>query len=257
MDYARGVKGEIDQRPKRFYSEVACDESEEGWVVLLDGRALRSPAGRRLVLPALSLADCLAGEWRAQDERIDLASMFNTRRAYGLADRPAGRRADLIAQAVAYAGTDLVCYLADRPAELRERQERAWGPVRDWAGDAHGVRLNTVSGILPLAQPETSLEAMRRHAGGLDDVRLDGLCAAIGLTGSAVLGLGVERGRLSAPEALDLSRIDEIFQAEQWGEDAEALARAQNLEREARALDLWLQALKDAGAPPARPAEGS
>jgi len=247
MDYARGVKGEIDQRPRRFYSEVASDESEDGWVVLLDGRALRSPAGRRLVLPTLSLADCLAEEWRAQDERIDLACMFNTRRAYGLADRPADRRADLIAQAVAYAGTDLVCYLADRPAELRERQERAWGPVRDWAGDVCGVRLHTVSGILPLAQPEASLEAMRRHAGGLDDIRLDSLCAAIALTGSCVLGLGVERGRLSAAGALDLSRIDEIFQAEQWGEDAEAMARAQNLAREAQALDVWLGALTGGG----------
>jgi chaperone required for assembly of F1-ATPase len=242
-DYARGVKGEIDQRPKRFYKQVEHAHGDEGWVVTLDGRALRTPGGNRLSLPNEALAALVAAEWRAQEERIDIVSMFNTRRAYGVADRAAEVRDHLVDQAVRYAGTDLVCYLADRPPELRTRQEQAWEPLRSWAAEQHGVKLTAVSGIVPVEQPAEALEAMRAHAASLDDFRLDVLSSAIPMLGSAVLGLAVERGRLSMEEALEISRVDENFQAEHWGEDHEAAKRVENQRREARALDAWLAAL--------------
>ena len=243
MEYAKGVKGEIDQRPKRFYEAVEVVAAEGGWVVTLDGRALRSPGGKRLVLSAQGLAQLLADEWRAQGERIDIASMFNTRRAYGVSERTAEVRAFLIEQVVRYAGTDLVCYLADHPVGLRARQEAAWGPMRMWAGQEHGVRLVPVSGILPANQSAESLDALRRHAEALDDFRLDGLVASVSLLGSAVLGLAVERGRLTAAEAFELSRVDEVHQIENWGEDAEASKRTAIQRQEARALDAWFGAL--------------
>lgn len=245
MEYAKGVKGEIDQRPKRFYEAVEVVAAEGGWVVTLDGRALRSPGGKRLVLPTGTLARLLADEWRAQGERIDLASMFNTRRAYGVSERTLEVRAFLIEQVVRYAGTDLVCYLADHPVGLRARQEAAWGPMRLWAEQAQGVRLVAVSGILPANQPAESLDTLRRHAEALDDFRLDGLVASVSLLGSAVLGLAVERGRLTAEEAFELSRVDELYQIENWGEDAEAAKRTAIQRQEARALDAWFKALGD------------
>ena len=63
------------------------------------------------------------------------------------------------------------------------------------------------------------------------------------LFGSAVLGLAVERGRVTAAEAYELSRLDEAYQAEHWGEDAEAVRRTESARAEARALDLWFAAL--------------
>lgn len=246
MEYAKGVKGEIDQRPKRFYEKVEVAKADTGWVVTLDGRALRTPGGKQLRLPTEALAQLLATEWREQGERIDLASMFNTRRAYGVSDRPQEVRRALIDQVVRYAGTDLVCYLADHPAELRARQETAWAPLRVWAEQAHGARLVPVSGILPVSQPVESLAALERHAAALDDFRLDGLVAAVALLGSAVLGLAVERRKLTAADAFELSRIDEAFQAERWGEDGEAAQRTASQRKEAHALDAWLDALGEA-----------
>jgi chaperone required for assembly of F1-ATPase len=87
MEYARGVKGEIDQRPKRFYTDVSIAPVQPGWTVLLDARALRSQAGRPFIVPTQQLAETIAAEWQAQVERIDLATMFNTRQAYGVLDR--------------------------------------------------------------------------------------------------------------------------------------------------------------------------
>lgn len=243
MDHAKGVKGETDQRPKRFYSEVAVADDGGGWRVTLDGRALKTPSGKPLALPTLALAEAIAAEWRAQAERIDLHSMLLTRLAYGAIDRTDEAWAAAADEAARYAGADLVCYLADRPEALRRRQEAAWSPLRAWAGEAHGVVLAPASGVIPREQAASSLEAMRAHAAGLDRFRLAGLAHAIPLFGSAVLGLAVERGRTGAAEAFELSRIDEAFQNEQWGEDAEAARRTQQGRREAAALDQWFAAL--------------
>jgi chaperone required for assembly of F1-ATPase len=242
MEYAKGVKGEIDQRPKRFYTDVSIAPVQPGWTVLLDGRALRSQAGRPFILPTQQLAETVAAEWRAQGERIDLATMFNTRQAYGVLDRADDAAVALADQVGRYAETDLVCYLAEGPAALRDRQEAAWAPLREWA-EGLGVALQPSVGIMPKAQAAASIEAMRAHALSLDRFRLAGLAHGVALFGSAILGLAVERGRVSAAEAYELSRIDEAYQSSHWGEDAEAVRRTESARAEARALDLWFAAL--------------
>ncbi|MEQ1609799.1 MAG: ATP12 family protein [Hyphomonadaceae bacterium] len=242
-EYASAVKGEIDQRPKRFYRDVAVISDGGMWRVALDGKALRTPNGLPLALPTEALAKVIADEWRSQQERIDLQSMFNTRLAHMTIDRARVADAALTAEAVKYAETDLVCHLAEAPVALQERQQAGWGPLRDWAASEHGVALIAVEGIIPQLQPKASLEAMRTHVAALDAFRLAGLAHGVALFGSAVLGLAVERGRLSAAGAFELSRIDEVFQAERWGEEAEAVRRTERNRAEARALDLWFGAL--------------
>jgi chaperone required for assembly of F1-ATPase len=242
MEYAKGVKGEIDQRPKRFYTDVSVAPVQPGWTVLLDARALRSQAGRPFILPTQDLAETIASELRSQVERIDLATMFNTRQAYGVLDRADDAVVALADQVARYAETDLVCYLAEGPAALRDRQEAAWAPLREWATSL-GVTLRPSVGIMPRPQPPASIDAIRAHALGLDRYRLAGLAHGVALFGSAVLGLAVERGRVSATEAYELSRLDEAFQAEHWGEDAEAVRRTSSARAEARALDQWFAAL--------------
>lgn len=243
MEYAKGVKGEIDQRPKRFYTDVAVVQDGPDWRITLDNRALRTPSGKPLAVPSEALARLIAAEWRAQQERIDLHSMLITRLAYGTLDRTEEAWATAADEAARFASTDLVCYLADAPEKLQQRQHAAWSPLREWAA-SHGVALEAVAGIMPRPQPEASLAAMRKHAAALDRFRLAGLASAIPLFGSAVLGLAVERGRLTAVEAFELSRIDETFQIEQWGEDAEAAARAALGRAQAAALDAWFAALE-------------
>jgi chaperone required for assembly of F1-ATPase len=236
-------KGEIDNRPKRFYSEVAVVGEGANWSVRLDGNSLRTPEEKSVVAPTEALANVIADEWRSQGERIDLLSMFNTRLANVAIDRTPLARMDLGKEAARYAQTDLVCHLAESPAVLREKQEAAWAPLRAWAGMEMGLSLMPVQGVVAASQPESSIEAVRRHAASLGDFRLTGLVHAIALFGSAVLGLAAERRHITAAHAFELSRIDEEFQAQQWGEDAEAARRTERNRAEARALDLWFDAL--------------
>ena len=44
----------------------------------------------------------------------------------------------------AYAGSDVVCYLAEHPTPLVERQAREWTPWRDWAARELGVDPRTI-----------------------------------------------------------------------------------------------------------------
>jgi chaperone required for assembly of F1-ATPase len=236
-------KGEIDNRPKRFYREVAVVGQDDHWSIRLDGKPLRTPEKKLLVLPTEALAKVIADEWRSQGERIDLQNMFNTRLANVVLDRTPALRGELGREAARYAHTDLVCHLAEGPGKLHDLQEKTWAPLREWAADALGVKLDTVEGVMACAQPEKSVDAVRAHAATLDDWRLTGLVHTIAFLGSAVLGLAVERRRVTAAKAFEFSRIDEEFQAAQWGEDAEARRRTERNRIEARAIDLWFDAL--------------
>lgn len=242
-EWPKGVKGEIDQRPKRFYTRVDVSPADGGFEVTLDGKSLRTPEKKLCVYPTEALARVIAEEWDRQGERIDLQSMFNVRLANVVLDRTPALRGELAEEVARFAVTDLTSHFADGPSSLRAEQQAGWEPVREWAAETIGARLEAVEGILAKAQPSESLRAISVHAMSLDDFRLTALVHAAGLFGSAVLALAVERGRISAVEAHRLSRIDEDFQARQWGEDAEAVTRAERLKDEARALDLWFGAL--------------
>jgi chaperone required for assembly of F1-ATPase len=166
-----------------------------------------------------------------------------TRLAFTAIDRTPAARPAIAHEIANFAGSDVLCYFADGPQILIERQEAQWGPLLQWAGEALGVRLVPAQGVVHRAQPQASLDRVRDLALALDDFRVTGLASAAGLFGSAVLAFAVERGRLDASEAFNLSRLDEAFQAEQWGEDIEAAARANALRADVISLGRWFEAL--------------
>lgn len=229
--------------PKRFYKSASVAQSADGFAVELDGRAIKTPAKTALSLPTEALAQIVADEWNAQGETLDLQGMTLTRLANVALDRTPDTRAELAEELSRYAGTDVTCYLADTPTALRDRQETTWAPWRAWAGKELGVVLVPVVGLMASPQPQASLDAVRDYANGLDDYRLTALSWGCSLLGSAVLALAVERGALSAVDALSASCIDEEWQVEQWGEDEEAEQVRKARQGDAAALQLWFEAL--------------
>jgi chaperone required for assembly of F1-ATPase len=237
------LPGHQSERRKRFYATVDVAPVNDGFGVRLDGRTPKSPAGAALVLPTEVLAQLVADEWAAQGEHIDPASMPATRLAWGaLALDPAGRGA-AVERVASFAGTDLLCYFADWPSGLLERQERRWGPVIAWADEALGVAFHRTQGVVHQPQPRATLDRIAELAAAEDDFALTGLVDAAGLFGSAILAFALRRGELTADAAFDLSRLDETFQEERWGVDAEAAARADTMAREAVTLERWFRAL--------------
>lgn len=232
---------------KRFYTAVAVAEeassgnhgspgnspcNSKSFLLTLDGLAARTPVGERLILPTSALAEAIAGEWRGQKEDMDFEAMPLTRLAGTAIDRVAPQREVTIAGLMAYAENDLLCYRVDQPPELVSRQDEHWQPLLDWAGETLGAELTTTTGVTPLAQSTSSLEALEQAVSAHDPMTLAALGSAAAAAGSLILALALARAFIDASRAFELSTLHEAFQIERWGEDEEAAQRLGGLREE-------------------------
>lgn len=213
-------------RARRFWQTVHVREDGPGFGLWLDTRRLTTPAGAGLVLPSAALAEAVAEEWRALDGVIAPEAMPLTRAANTAMDRVPPHRGEVVGEIASYGATDLLCYRAESPAELAARQARAWDPLLIWAARELGAPLVVTAGITPVVQPRASLSALEQAVAGHDAFGLTALHDLVALSGSLVLGLAVSSGVREAADVWQLSRIDEAWQAEFWGLDAEAEALA-------------------------------
>ena len=219
--------------PSRFYGAVAVERGDAGWQVLLDGRQVRTPLKAPLAMPTAAMAEASAAEWRDQAETIDPALMPVTRLANTAIDRVVGdHRARIVEEVVAYAGSDLVCYRAEAPESLVRRQAAAWDPVLAWAATHADAAFAVTAGVLHIAQPEEALAAIRLHADRFDPFALTGIHNMMTLTGSALMALMTAAGGLAPGATWAAAHVEEDWQAEQWGVDAEAAARRRAREAE-------------------------
>lgn len=217
---------------RRFWEAAETRPEAGGWTVRLDGRPVRTPGRRPLVMPTRAMADAVAGEWSAQGERVDPTTMPVTRSVNSAIDKVVPQRDEVVAALTAYGETDLLCYRAESPDALTARQARAWDPLLEWAHQTFGARLVPVAGVMPHPQDRAALDRLSAPVDAMDEFALTGFHDLVMLSGSLVLALAVVRGRLSAAEAWELSRIDEEYQAELWGRDQEA-ERAAEIRRDA------------------------
>ncbi|MCM2293695.1 ATPase [Allorhizobium sp. BGMRC 0089] len=212
--------------PKRFYKEVTVEAANDGFAVLLDGRSIKTPVKRQLILPSEAVAELVAEEWRAQAEEINPAAMPVSRLVNTALDAVANSLDEVIDDLVRFSGSDLLCYRAEEPQALVERQSEAWNPVLAWLVETHGVRLITVSGIMHQQQPDQSAAAFRRAIERYcSPLPLSALHVMTTLTGSVALALALADGFLNLDETWRLAHLDEDWTNEHWGTDAEAQAR--------------------------------
>ncbi len=210
---------------RRRFKAVEVAETDGGFGIALDGKPMRTPAGHLFVAPTRALADASAAEWQAQGEKIVPHTMPMTQFVATSLDRVSVERQRIVRELAAFAETDLICHWAADSEWLAERQRQEWQPLLDWAADALGARFSLASGVMPVDQPAEALAAIRARVERLDDLGLVALQTLAGCSGSIVLAFAVVEGRLSGEEAHRLSRLDEDYQIERWGEDYEAADR--------------------------------
>jgi chaperone required for assembly of F1-ATPase len=240
---------------KRFYKTVTAVEGEDGWGLLLDGRAVHTPAKTVLRLPTAALAEAIAEEWRGQGDVIVPATMPLLRLANTHQVLIAPNAARTAAETVEFARTDLLCYRAAHPAELAALQARAWQPLLDWAALSFDATLSVTSTVTFVDQPEEAMAALGRTVGALDPAMLTAVRAAAQVTGSLILALALERGRIDAETAFEASQLDESYQIGLWGEDREAARRREHLRAEIADIARFMACLRnEMPAAAARPA---
>jgi len=213
-------------KTKRFWTSATVAPDAGGFTVHLDGRPLKTPAKAPLVLPTRALAQAVADEWNAQEDRVDPAQMPFTRAANAAIDKVHAQHAEVAEMIAAYGDSDLTCYRAEAPEELVERQAGAWDPLLDWADSALGARLVPVAGVIHAPQAPDALEALARRVRALDDFALTAFHDLVSLSGSLVIGFAAIEDLHPIESLWEISRIDETWQEEQWGKDEEASADA-------------------------------
>lgn len=213
---------------KRFYT-LALSERDEATGhhrILLDGRPVKTPAREPLAVPGAALAAAIVSEWAAQGERIDPATMPMTGFANAAIDRVLPDVAGFAKGIAAYGASDLLCYRADDPAELVAEQAAHWDPLLDWARGHYGVDFAVTSGIMPVDQPAATVQRLSDAVAALDPWLLSALSTIVSIAGTLVGALALVEGRVTADDLWTAAHVDEAWQARQWGEDAEAVARA-------------------------------
>ena len=226
--------------PKKFYTAVSIGEKDGHFVIELDGRPVKTPAKRSLAVPARPLAEAIAAEWAAQETHIDPSTMPHTRMANSVIDGVADRRAEVIDDLVAYAGSDLLCYRAEGPDRLVERQTLAWDPVLDWAEEALGARFLVAEGVMHIEQDPEAIARIRAELEPLGPFVLGGMHAITTLTGSVLIALALRLRQLDASAGWAAGALEDLWSLEIWGHDDEAAARLERRQREFQAAMVFV-----------------
>ncbi len=234
---------------KRFYESAAAaagppGATGEGFRVLLDGKAIKTPAKAEMTLPNLALAEAIAAEWQAQGEEVLVQSLVLTGLAWAAIDRVGPGREQVVEELAGYGAHDLLCYHAEVPADLVARQGERWQPLLDWAARTLQAPLAVTVGVVSIEQPPKALAALRAAVAARDDFELIVLSAAASAAGSLVIGLALVAGRIDAAAAFEAAQLDESYQIERWGEDPEAVRRRAAIKAELETAARFLALLR-------------
>jgi chaperone required for assembly of F1-ATPase len=211
-------------KQKRFWKEAAVTEAEGGFAVTLAGRQVKTPAKAVLTLPSREMAEAVAAEWDAQEEGINPETMPCTRSANAAIDKVTVQHAEVADMLADYGDSDLLCYRADSPQELTQRQAAHWQPALDWAAEEFGAALEPRSGIMHQPQDAAALQKLRARVHGMSAFQLAAFHDLVSMSGSLILGFAAASNWRAPEEIWELSQLDERWQEEQWGEDEEATA---------------------------------
>ena len=203
---------------------------------------MKTPARALLRLPTCALAEAIAAEWDAQADTIDPRAMPLTGLANAAIDRVAPDPATFAGGLAQFGASDLLYYRAERPRRLVELQAAAWDPLLDWARRRFDVDFVLGSGVMPVDQPEATVRALAPAVAAYDPFRLAALSPLVTVGGSLIAALALAEGAVARDAAWTAVTIDEQFQLDEWGSDAEAekalAARREDFDAGARLLDL-------------------
>lgn len=211
----------------RFWKKVsvghvpASAEAEEHFTVLLDKRALRTPGGKVLTVPADRplLACLISEEWDTQTQVLKPHSLpltsLASRAIDGLATEK--ERAEVVDYLLRYFDTDSITFYEQQPKALVELQASRWDPILDWAREFFQIEINAAHGALSSAQPAASRARVADVLGALSPLELAVMERAVMTTKSIFTSFALFYRRIEAEQAALAAEVETAAQASTWG----------------------------------------
>ena len=223
---------------KRFWKAAELTQVEGGWQVTLDGRPVKTRGGTAQIVPTPALGELLRAEWAEAPEEVQPAHFPLRDLADRVLDTLAADPEPVVARLLGFADGDTLCYRAEPDEPVARRQAQVWDPIVAGIESDLGIALGRTHGILHRPQSPESLAAIRARLESENAFVLGGLDVAASLAASLCIAFTGLREDADPQALWAAANLEEDFQAEQWGIDAEAKARRDEQEREfVRALD--------------------
>ncbi len=231
--------------PKRFYKDCSLVGVPEGFEIRLDERPVKTPGKSRLVLPGSASAQLVVDEWQAVDQVINPVEMPVSRIVNTAIDGVAAEMQAVFEDIIRYAGSDLLCYRAESPGGLVEKQEKHWDPLLDWLQSETGAIFEVASGIMHVEQAAGDIRKFSdRLARYKNPFALACLHTFTSISGSSIIALALAEGHLDSEQAWTAAHVDEDWNISQWGEDFDAAEKRKLRWREFDAADRLLRAIR-------------
>uniref|UniRef100_A0AC35UD72 AAA_12 domain-containing protein n=1 Tax=Rhabditophanes sp. KR3021 TaxID=114890 RepID=A0AC35UD72_9BILA len=218
-----GRNTSIFNRPKRFYKtvEVAPEtvNGKEEFVVLLDGKTVKTMAKNVLRLPTEALAQVIANEWDSQEKVINMTHMRCTGLAFTALDNPFHQtKEDIIKYVMEYSVTDTILYVSPSPINLNLKQQELWIPVIDWANQKYNLGIEPTESLfeLPKFSPD-AVATLTNYFNGYNFWQLIGYQYSVEATKSVLLSLATAENALNPERAVELARLEQAYQEKLYG----------------------------------------
>lgn len=222
---------------KRVYKVASHTKTEDGWVVQLDGKSVKTPSGQPLAAPNRAIADAIVCEWSGQKDDIVPDSMPVTQILNTAIDRMRERDA-MTKTLLGYLDTDLLCYRVKEPLELSKRQKEVWDRWLTWFDEHFESPLDVTFGIEALKQDSDTHKQIWNYIEALDEYYFAVLQIVTALSGSIVLGLAFLENEAGPEDIFNAAELEEIYHAQIAGEDVHGADPVQERRQKAMKRDL-------------------
>jgi chaperone required for assembly of F1-ATPase len=228
---------------KRFYEAATVADLDQGWGIELDCRGVRTPSGGVLGVPVRALAEAMAQEWNAQGENVIPSSMPLCGLVNATIDRITIQPEVFHNQIEEYSKTDLICYWAENPTDLLKLQHDTWQPLIDWMKHRFGAEFRVTQEIVHLTQPDDAITIVRKEIESYAPFHLAAFTDMVTTLGSVIIALALYHNHLSVEQAFNAAFLDELYQADKWGDDLEAVQRREGLRSDLESTTRFLALL--------------
>ena len=230
---------------KKFWKTVkvkkkSCDSYE----ILLDENALKTPMKKELTIQNTKIAEEIQKEWNQDKNILDTDTMI----FYGIIsasiDKIINNRISYINDILSFIDTDLICYRAEEPNDLVQWQSKNWDPILLKIEKYINNKVDVFKGIMPSKQKKGIKLKIIKFLTKFSDLEIIVLHRITNITGSVFLSLCILNNDVIKEKAFELSHLDELWQAENWGYEEEASNNREKINFELNRTIYFLDCLR-------------